>query len=452
MKFGGTSVADAERLRSAARLVAESRERCPVVVVSAVAGVTDGLVCAVARAADGVSAAPLLADLAGRHESIVTELVADADVRASLAEEIGRVFSSLGELCSAIAALGEATPRARDAVVSRGEYLSSRLLVAALAAQDCPAEWVDPAHVILTDAEHGGAHPDAGEIRTRARAHVAPVVDAGRVPVMGGFVGATRHGITTTLGRGGSDFTAALLGAALEAEEVQVWTDVDGMMTADPRVVAGARVLPSIPHDEAAELAYFGAKVLHPATIRPAVEAGIPVCVRNSLRPEAPGTRVTAVSGEPGRLRAVAAKKGISVLTLSSPRMLMAHGVLARIFEVFERHRTSVDLVATSEVSVSLTVDDADRLESICEELSTSFTVQREDGLAIVSLVGRGILGTEGIAARLFSAVRHVNVRMISVGASDINASFVVAGGDADRAVTAVHDEFFSEERGRGTP
>jgi aspartate kinase len=287
------------------------------------------------------------------------------------------------------------------------------------------------------------------ETGARVREQVRPLVEKGVVPVVAGFIGATRKGVTTTLGRGGSDFTASIVGALLPAEEIQIWTDVDGMMTVDPRVVPGARVIPEVSSAEAAELAYFGAMVLHPATIKPAVERGIPVFILNTLNPSAPGTRITAGAGDDSaEPRAIAFKKGITVVLISQPRMLMAYGFLARVFEVFDRHRTAVDLIATSEVSVSLTVDDPERLPAVQADLATLGEVQVLRRMAIVSVVGRGFLRRAGLAARVFQSLREVNVVMISFGASDVNVSLVVAEDEAEKAVRLLHHEFF--EGGRG--
>jgi len=286
--------------------------------------------------------------------------------------------------------------------------------------------------------------PLAEEIEKRAKTQLQPMVETGEVPVLGGFIGSTLAGVTTTLGRGGSDWSAAIFGAALDAEEIQIWTDVDGMMTVDPRVVAGARVIPEVSFDEAAELAYFGAKVLHPATIKPAVEKGIPVRVLNSMNAKAPGTLVAAKrkDGASGAC-AIAFKKGITVILVSQPKMLMASGFLVRVFEVFERFKTSVDLIATSEVSVSLTVDNAEQLAQIKGELAKLGEVRILREMAIISLVGRGFYRHPGLAGQLFHSLTDVNVAMISFGASDVNISFVVEEADAERAVLTLHKEFF---------
>jgi aspartate kinase len=301
---------------------------------------------------------------------------------------------------------------------------------------------------VVTDDSFGRALPLMEETGARVREVVLPILEKGGVPVVSGFIGATRAGVATTLGRGGSDFSASILGALLPAEEIQIWTDVDGMMTVDPRVVPGARVIPEVSAAEAAELAYFGAKVLHPATIKPAVERGIPVFILNTLNPSAPGTRIAAGAGDAeAEPRAIAFKKGITVILISQPRMLMAYGFLARVFEVFDRNRTPVDLIATSEVSVSLTVDDPETIPAVQRDLAALGEVQVLRRMAIISVVGRGFLRRAGIAARVFQALREVNVVMISFGASDVNVSLVVAEDEAENAVRRLHREFFEGGR-----
>src|SRR5207244_887143 len=297
----------------------------------------------------------------------------------------------------------ERGPALRDEIAAYGERLSAALLTAVLQAAHAPALYVDPRHCLITDGTHGRATPILPDTEQRTRAELAPLLDRRLVPVLGGYIGATLEGVTTTLGRGGSDYSAALVGAALGAREIQIWTDVSGVLTADPRVVPGAGTIPSLSYAEAAELAYFGAKVLHPKTIRPAMERDIPVRICNSKAPAHPGTMVTA-RGElrAGTVKAIAHKSGITVLQISSTRMLGAYGFLRGLFEVFERHLTVVDVVTTSEVSVSLTVEDAGSLPAIVAELQPLGTVAVESGRAIVCIVGEGLRTTPGIAARMF--------------------------------------------------
>lgn len=446
MKFGGTSVASAERVAALAERVRERLSRRPVVVVSALAGVTDLLVRAARLAlARDPAAHESLAQLLERHRELVEGLRVDAAVRERLAAHVGALVGELRTLYTGVQFLGELTPRTLDAVSAMGERLSCEIVAAALERAGVPARALDARDVVLTSDDFGRALPLMNETAVRVRELVRPLAEADTVPVLGGFIGCTATGVTTTLGRGGSDFSAAIVGALLPAEEIQIWTDVDGLMTADPRLIPAARVIAEASFEEAAELAYFGARVLHPATIKPAVERGIPVRIRNSLAPDAPGTRIAAAAPEEllGEPRAVAFKKGVTVLLISQPRMLMAYGFVARVFEVFDRQRTPVDLIATSEVSISLTIDDPERLAPIQAELSSLGEVRILDGMAIVSLVGRGFVRRPGLAARIFQALRSVNVSMISFGASDVNLSLVVAEGDTERAVRLLHAEFF---------
>jgi aspartate kinase len=445
MKFGGTSVGTPERIGALAGLVAARTAERPLVVVSAFSGITDSLVQGARMALErDASCTRLVSAAYERHRNAVQALVPEGADREKLAAHVDNVIAELRALYSGIYSLGELTPRSLDAVAGMGERLAFEIVAAALRARGLPARAVDARRVIVTDETFGRARPLLDETTAAARVHVQPLLDGGEVPVMPGFIGATPQGVTTTLGRGGSDWSASLLGAVLGADEIQIWTDVDGMMTADPRIIPAARTLPVVSFEEAAELAYFGARVLHPATIRPAVERGIPVRVLNSMRPEGTGTLIRQdAPAAPGEPRAVAFKKGISVILIAQPRMLMAYGFVARVFEVFDRHKTPVDLIATSEVSISLTVDDPARMPLVREELAALGDVQVLPGMAIISVVGRGFVRHSGLAARIFQAIRDVNVVMISFGASEVNVSFVVAEADAERAVRALHREFF---------
>jgi aspartate kinase len=299
---------------------------------------------------------------------------------------------------------------------------------------------------MITDGTFGRAAPDRRLIAERARAHLDSTVQSGRIPVTQGYVGATLRGTPTTLGRGGSDFTAALLGAALRVEEVEIWTDVDGLMTADPRVVPGARSLPEASYDEAAELAFFGAKVLHPATILPLVELGIPVWIKNSRRPDVAGTRVTAQTPRTAHtVKSIAWKPGITIVNLRAPRMLGAHGFLKAMFDVFERHGVAVDVVTTSEVSVSVSLENDSAERELLADLEALGEVTVSRDRAIVCVVGEGLRETPGIPARIFKALSSIPIEMISQGASKINLTFVVQDAHAVEAVARLHAEFFRE-------
>ena len=445
MKFGGTSVGSAERIRALADRVKERRDQRPVVVVSALSGITDLLIRGARLALERDPGAEDVArQVEARHQAVLAELFPVGKNR--LIEHVHGVLSELRAFYSGVHNLGELTPRSLDAISGIGERISCEIVAAALLARGVDARAVDGRDVIMTDESFGRAIPLAEETGAQVREVLLPLVEDRTVPVVGGFIGATRRRVSTTLGRGGSDWSAAIIGAHLPAEEIQIWTDVDGIMTVDPRLVPGARVLPEVSFEEAAELAYFGAKVLHPATIKPAVEKGIPVRILNSFHPTAPGTVVRSMDGEAplaGEPSAIAFKKGITVILIAQPRMLMAHGFVARVFEVFDRHRTPVDLIATSEVSISLTVDNPATVPAVREELSGLGEVEVLDDMAIVSIVGRGFVRRAGLAARIFQALREVNVVMISFGASDVNLSMVVTEPDAERAVRALHAEFF---------
>jgi aspartate kinase len=445
MKFGGTSVGSAERIRALSDRVKERLAERPVVVVSALSGITDLVIRGAHLALERDPAAEdVVREVHSRHQAVLAELFPTGKNR--VIEHVNAVVAELKAFYTGVHNLGELTARSLDAISGIGERLSCEIVATALVSRGVDAQAVDGRAVVITDESFGRALPLAEETGAQVRAVLLPLVEARTVPVVGGFIGATRRRVSTTLGRGGSDWSAALIGAHLPATEIQIWTDVDGIMTVDPRVVAGARALPEVSFEEAAELAYFGAKVLHPATIKPAVEKGIPVRILNSFNPAAPGTVVARPAEEetpPGEPRAVAFKKGITVILISQPRMLMAHGFVARVFEVFNRHRTPVDLIATSEVSISLTVDSPASVPAVREDLSSLGEVQVLEGMAIVSIIGRGFVRRAGLAARIFQALRDVNVVMISFGASDVNLSLVVAGADAERAVRLLHAEFF---------
>jgi aspartate kinase len=322
------------------------------------------------------------------------------------------------------------------------------LLAAVLLDAGLSAAYVDARRCIVTTADHGRAEPLPEETNRRTRAELEPLLKASTIAVLGGFIAATKDGQTTTLGRGGSDYTAALLGAAMGAREIQIWTDVSGVLTADPRLIKGARTIPRMSYTEAAELAYFGAKVLHPKTIQPAVEKFIPVRICNSRAPEAPSTLVcTETATSPHTVKAIAHKTGVTIVQITSARMLGAYGFLHAIFDIFNRHRTVIDVVTTSEVSVSISLDDARGLSSIVEELKQLGAVEIEQRRAIICVVGEGLRGTPGIAARIFSCLTDINISLISQGASSINLTFVIEEENLREAVSRLHATFFESEQ-----
>ncbi len=445
IKFDAGSIASADRLRDVARLVQRQVARRPVVVTSALPGVTDRLLQA-ARLAETREGEyeDRVEELHEQHLQIASAALPDGGPRRRLMGRIEELFQELRNFLTAVSSLEELTPRTLDAVAAIGERLSCELVVAALGQEGLRAHEVDARTVVITDERFCGASPLVDETAARARLHLIPLLDTGLVPVLGGFIGATRSGVTTTLGRGGADGTAALIGALLGAEEIQIWSEVDGMTTVDPRVSVKAKPIAQVSPDEAAELAYFGPKVLHPVMIQPAVEKGIPVRLLNVSDPASAGTLVSPQENlGPSGPCAVACRRGITVILLSQPRMLLASGFLTRVFEVFERHQTPVDLIATSEVSVSVTIDNLERLPAIKAELGRLGTVRILRDMAIVALVGRGFFRHPGLSRRIFDALADVNVVMISFAASDVNVSVVVDEADLERAVHALHREFF---------
>lgn len=445
-KFGGTSVGDAAAIARTAAIIADRRERQPIVVVSALGGTTNKLLQIAEQAAKGqlIGALSAVEGLRDRHLAQTEALLRDDPAAlADVAGELSAMFDELAALAEALKTLGDLTPRSLDAIASLGEQLSSVLVVAAFQRRGLPAEHVDARQVMITDAQYTRAEPQPEAIAEAAQRLVMPLVRDGRIPVMGGFIGsALGTGVTTTLGRGGSDYSASLLGAALQAVAIEIWTDVDGMLTADPRVVPQARLIERIGFDEASELASFGAKVLHPNTIAPAVMRGIPVWVLNSGRPHGAGTLITFDS--PRRaVTAIAGKSGVTLVKVRSPRMLLTEGFMRTLFEVFERHHTSVDVVATSEVSVSVTIDDTSRLEALVVDLRALGDVAMERNRGIVSIVGNG-LSDGGIAmAQALSAIGDLRVHMLSLSSSGINLTVVVDGEQVNPAMQRLHAAFF---------
>jgi aspartate kinase len=445
MKFGGTSVEDPAAITRTAGIVAGrvALGKRPVVVVSALAKVTDLLLRAAAAAASGdrTGALAISSRLRCRHRDTAAALVKDS---AELVTLIDQKFDSLDEVLRGLAAILELTPRISDLIVSYGERISSRIVAAAFRERGMDAAHVDARDVIVTDSQFGKAIPQDTIIEKRAAENLRPLIDQGKVPVMGGFIASNEDGITTTLGRGGSDFTGALVGGALNAVAIEIWTDVDGIMTCDPRVCPEALRVKVISFEEAAELAYFGAKVLHPATILPAVKKNIPVLVLNSKNPSNEGTRIISLAPHcSSPFKSIAVKKKLSIIDVVASRMLMTHGYLSEIFAIFDKHQCPVDMVSTSEVSVSLTVDSNDKLPAIVADLDKLADVKLEGKKALICLVGEDIRGQSGMAAQVFGAIRHINVRMISQGASEINMSFMIEEEDADEAVRSLHAAFF---------
>ena len=445
MKFGGTSVRDVDAVRRLCQIVQRDPRR-RLIVVSALSGVTDQLIELATQATAGKS--PTLTSaieaLRTRHVDLATSLVTGAEQRA-VVQAIDNLCGKLGAMVHAVAVLRELSRRSADAITGIGEAMSSRLIAAALDASAVATGWIDARQVLVTDSAHGRAQPDMHATTARVRDLLEPLLDGGATVVMGGFVGATAEGVGTTLGRGGSDYSAAIFGAILDAEEIQIWTDVDGMLTADPRIVTGAHLVPALTFGEASELAYFGAKVLHPATIQPAIARGIPVRIVNAQRPDGHGTEITAQRESAGStIAALASKGGLTVIEITSARMLMAHGFLKRLFEVFDRFETAVDVVTTSEVNVSVTIDDATRLTPLVAQLSTFAEVSTEPDMALLCVVGERLHDDPGLFAETVGALGDISCRMVSESASRRNLTFVLHERELPFAMTRLHDHFFT--------
>ena len=444
VKFGGTSVGDAEAIKRSAEIVRGRLDRSPIVVVSALGGATNALLAVGEQSAKGhlIGALRGVETLRDRHLTECDNLLGKTPEADEIGAELSAMFDELAHLAEALSTLGHVTPRSLDAMASYGEQLSSSLVAAYFTRCGIDAEYVDAREVMVTDDKFMEAEPQTETIATRAREIIHPLVQKGKVPVMGGFIGSTTSGVTTTLGRGGSDYSASLVGAALNADAIEIWTDVDGMLTADPRVVKGSKLIEQIRFDEASELASFGAKVLHPNTIAPAVRLGIPVFIYNSRRPEGKGTRIT-FDAPHRRVSAIAGKTDVTVVKVTAARMLLAHGFLRRVFEIFERNQTSVDVVATSEISVSVTIDDAARLDALLVDLRSLGDVSIERNRGIIAIVGAGICDAGGAMGRALMALGEVEIHMMSLSATGINLTVIVNQDAVEPAIKRLHKEFF---------
>ncbi len=447
-KFGGTSVADAERILGVVEIVRRSLERGPLVVVSALAGVTDLLSEAVAKARSGEREAiePILVDLGRRHRWAVSGAVRDPRRRHDLSLEVDGRLEELRVLLRSMRLLGEGTPRSADAILAFGEVLSSAILAAALDAGGVRAAPVDPREVLVTDGRHGAAEPDVEATSARLREALDRIGPSGGVPVVGGFVGATPDGRTTTLGRGGSDTSASVFGAGLGAEEIEIWTDVDGILTADPRLVPSARLRPSVSFVEAAELAHHGAKVLHPASIAPAVKRRIPVRVRNSSRPEGEGTVVLA---EPARgapaLASIASRTGLRSARAASERMRRDPRLSGRLVEAIEEGGGTVALAIGSDLGARVLFGGSDPAELPSGRFAPEARVETEAGKGTVSVVGWGLASDQDLRARVLRRLASLAPDALVAGASAAAAVAVIADDAVPEAVRSLHREFFEE-------
>lgn len=443
MKFGGTSVGDVAAFERVFHVVSTQIERHPVVVVSAMTKVTDALLAAFETAKKGEPDAAFasLHPHFDRHIEVVKYFLPDEN---GFNKELEFAREELEDLLTRVSRRSLPLQMLKDAIVSYGEQLSSRLLAEVLKAKGVAARQVDSRRLIVTDDEYGAATPIIDETNEIVRLELGPLIAGDEVPILGGFIAANRAGETTTLGRGGSDYSAAIVAAAVGASELQIWTDVTGVMTCDPRICGEARTIPVLSYEEAAELAYFGAKVLHPKTIKPAVDNAIPVRVCNTFEPNEIGTMVLADSGEtPNKIKSIAHKKNITILRISSARMLGSYGFMSAVFQVFERFRTVIDVISTSEVSIALTLDNTGELDKIVAELERLGDVEIDPGYAVICVVGEGLRASTGLASTVFSTIEDVNVALISHGASSVNLTFVIKEGFAADVIRKLHQELF---------
>ena len=450
MKFGGTSVEDSEAIIRVVEIVRSEVARKPIVVVSACAGITNQLLKIALLSAEGKKdeANDLITATRLKHEKLVDELITSELPKNYLKGKISVYAHELRNFSQAISVLGEVSNRSRDAIASYGERLSSMIIAQAMEEHSIKAALVDAREYMITDESYTRAAPLFEIVEEKTKKLLAPLANDGIVVITQGFIGASMNGITTTIGRGGSDYSAAIIGAVLDAEEIQIWTDVDGVLTADPSIVPEARRIKKMSFNEASELAYFGAKVLHPMTILPAIEKDIPVYVRNSRNPSYHGTLISKGDNhEECVVKSIAYKERITLLNLVSSRMFMAHGFLEAVFAVFNKYNTIAHAVATSEVSVSVAIDDTTKLEAMKREFGEFAEVTSSNGKAIVCVVGENIRYSPGIVGKIFSAMNGIRVNMISQGASEINIGFVVDENDLEHAVQLLHKDLFGDSR-----
>ena len=444
MKFGGSSLESPDAIDRVCGII-ERSSTTPLVVVSAFGGTTDILT--EAMLGDPGNGLALIRKL--RQETIsLTRNAVKSSHNDDAVEYVESRFEFIETQIRKLDPDSEDYAIMLDEIICCGELVSSYVMTQALLSRKQNAVFLDARNIMLTTNDRGAASALFEPTRKKLEKDVIPKLKAGRTVVLGGFIGSSMTtNVSTTLGRGGSDFSATFFGGAIGAEEVQIWTDVDGVMTTDPTLINTARNLPQLSFTEASELAYFGGRVLHPSTILPAIEHDVPVRVLNSSYPDLAGTVISNKAEESETVvKAIVYKEDITLIDIHSTRMLMASGYLSAIFDVFEKHKTPVDMVSTSEVSVSLTIDETESLKTILEELRVFTEVEAIPGKAIVCVVGEGIRYTQGIAAKVFKALEGVRIRMISLGASRVNIGFVVDEDELEKAVRQLHDTFFGEE------
>jgi aspartate kinase len=463
LKFGGTSVGDAKAITQVAQIIKDTKEQDPnvVVVTSAMSGVTNTLIAAAHAAADGDEQPyrDARSELLIKHQIVAGQLIDDGVERAAYGRMIDDRLRSFERLCHSIHVLGELTVRGLDVVSGQGERMAAPLLAAVLRANGVDAEWVDASEIMVTDDTFGGATPLMEQTCTRSNDRLLSLLEQGKTPIVTGFVGATEDGVATTLGRGGSDYSAAILASCLDADEVQIWTDVDGVLSTDPRIVPEARTLPQLSYAEAAELAYFGAKVLHPKSILPAVKAAVPIRIANTFNPKGPTTLVLQDTAENGSVKAITVIKRLSLINVEGKGMIGVPGIAARTFKAVAEIGANVLMISqsSSEQSICFSVpaeDTSGVVSALENELELELTrhfidrIRAISNIVIIAVVGAGMIGTPGIAGRIFNALgeAQINVIALAQGSSEVNISMIVDEQDAEEAVRKIHAAFFSNQ------
>lgn len=447
MKFGGTSVANFEAITRTIFIIGGKLDQKPVVVVSALSKVTDLLyrISDAAAAGNEVETKDLLSQLRQRHVDLAAELLSQSVLKDEAVANVNSICDSLDSIAMAVCSLGELSDRNKAIIISKGEYLSSTIIAHAMNSKGIRTKWIDARDMMVTNKSYLKAEPDMSAIAERVPGVVSQAYEGVDAVITQGFVGVTADGEPTVLGRGGSDYSASLIGLAMDAERIEIWTDVDGVRTADPRSVKNTKYLEKISFEEAAEMAHFGAKVLHPLTIEPAVKKNIPIYVLNSMNPSGKGTAILRNELIEDGVKSVSFKENIKVINIFSTRMINTSGFLRRVFEIFSESKVSVDLISTSEANISVTVDAAQNIDSVVAQLSEFADVIVDDDKSQVSVIGKNIVRLNGMLKKTFTPLKKCNVYMISQGASFVNISFVVDREELADVVQDLHDHLFDQ-------
>ena len=445
MKFGGTSVANFEAITRTIFIIGGKLDQKPVVVVSALSKITDLLyaISDAASANDVATTTELLGQLRKRHVDLTEELLAQSVLKDEAVAKVNELCDGLDKIAMAVCSLGELSDKNKAIIISTGEYLSSTIIAYAMNSKGIKTRWVDSRTMMVTNKSYLKAEPNVEAISQLAPGLVAEAYEGMDAIIMQGFVGVTEEGKPTVLGRGGSDYSASLIGMAIDAEKIEIWTDVDGVLTADPRKVKNTKYLEKISFEEAAEMAHFGAKVLHPLTIEPAVKKNIPLYVLNSMNPSGKGTAILRNELIEDGVKSVSFKENIKVINIFSTRMINTSGFLRRVFEIFSESKVSVDLISTSEANISVTVDANEKIDPVIQQLSEFCDVIVDDDKSQISVIGKNIVRLNGMLKKTFTPLKKTNVYMISQGASFVNISFVVDREELTEVVQDLHDHLF---------